>query len=252
MSKLQLADKVICITGAQGTAGRAAVKLFLEKGASVAACDLKEEEKLGEMKTFSELFGSERFLYIQADVTDEQQVNEVFSAMEAYFGRLDGLYHNAYVNHYKRIAEQSLASWNATINGTLTSTFLTCKYAAELMVKSSGGSIVNNSSILGSKPLGGNASYGAAKAGLEQFTKVMAVEYADQGIRANSIVPGDFRTEIDWQTGTEEFKESMRKTSLIGRSGKPNEINEVAAFLLSDAASYITGSTYPVTGGLWL
>lgn len=252
MSNLQLADKVICITGALGTAGRAAIKLFLDKGAKVAACDLKDQKEFEEIKTLSELYGSERFLYIQADLTDEQKVIEAFSAMEAYLGRLDGLYHNAYVNHYKRIAEQSLESWNATINGTLTSTFLTSKYAAELMVKSGGGSIVNNSSILGSKPLAGNAGYGAAKAGLEQFTKVMAVEYADLGIRANCIIPGDFRSEMDWQMGTEEFRESMRKSSLIGRSGKPNEINEVAAFLLSDAASYITGSAYPVTGGLWL
>jgi NAD(P)-dependent dehydrogenase (short-subunit alcohol dehydrogenase family) len=252
MSKLQLEDKVICITGALGTAGRPAIKLFLDKGAKLAACDLKDQEEYAEMNAFPELYGSERFLYIRADVTNEQQVTEAISAIEGYFGRLDGLYHNAYVNHYKRIAEQSLASWNATINGTLTSTFLICKHAAELMARSGGGSIVNTSSILGSKPLESNGGYGAAKAGLEQLTKVMALEYAIQGIRANSIVPGDFRTEMDWQISSEEFKETMRKTTLIGRSGKPNEINEVAAFLLSDAASYITGSSYTVTGGLWL
>lgn len=252
MSKLQLENKVICITGALGTLGRAAIKLFLDKGARLAACDLKDTEEFLEMKAFSEIYGSDRFLYIKTNVTNEQQVIEAISAIEAFFGRLDGLYHNAYVNDFKRISEQSLASWNATISGTLTSTFLICKYAAELMVRSGGGSIVNTSSILGSKPLESNAGYGAAKAGLEQFTRVMALEYAIQGIRANSIVPGDFRTEMAWQISPEEFKETMRKTSLIGRSGKPNEINEVAAFLLSDAASYITGSSYPVTGGLWL
>jgi NAD(P)-dependent dehydrogenase (short-subunit alcohol dehydrogenase family) len=252
MSKLQLADKVICITGALGTAGRAATKLFLDKGARVAACDIKDEAEFIEMRSFQELYGNEHFLYIQADVTNEQQVTEAFLAIRNFFGRLDGLYHNAYVNHYMRIAEQSLASWNATINGTLTSTFLVCKHAAELMTRSGGGSIVNSSSILGSKPLEGNAGYGSAKAGLEQFTKIFAVEYATQGIRANSIVPGDFKSEIDWQMTTEEFKESMRNISLIGRSGKPNEINEVAAFLLSDAASYVTGASYNVTGGIWL
>lgn len=249
MNHLQLQDKVICITGALGTAGSAAIKLFLDRGAKVAACDLNHYEQFEDMKALQDMYEKERLLYIQADVTNEQRVSELFAEIKANFGQLDGLYHNVYVNHYKRIADQSLASWEATMNGTLTSTFLVCKYAAELMAQSGGGSIVNTSSILGSTALEGNAGYGAAKAGIEQFTRVLALEYAEKGIRANTIVPGDFRSELDWNTSSEEFKEKMKSDSMIGRSGKPNEINEVAAFLLSDAASYVTSSAYGITGG---
>ena len=111
---------------------------------------------------------------------------------------------------------------------------------------------MNTSSILGTVPKFNNASYGAGKAGMEHLTRYAAVEFAPYGIRANAIVPGDFKGEELLKTMSAEFFEAMKTETLIGRNGTPNEINEVAAFLLSDAASYVTGSVYPVTGGLWL
>ncbi|GGD47815.1 hypothetical protein GCM10010911_01680 [Paenibacillus nasutitermitis] len=120
------------------------------------------------------------------------------------------------------------------------------------MIASGGGAIVNTSSILSSRPRANNAAYGSSKAGLEQLTRIIALEYAPYGIRANAVVPGDFKTEQQLADLGPEHLDGMKKESLVGRSGHPDEINEVAAFLLSDLSSYVTGAIYPVNGGLWV
>jgi NAD(P)-dependent dehydrogenase (short-subunit alcohol dehydrogenase family) len=252
MASLQLQDKVILITGCLGAAGHAAVKLFLERGALIAACDIKPEETFADAEELRRQYGSERLTYMRADMTQEDQVKRFVAQIEKDFGRLEGSYHTTYVNNCESIAKQSLESWEESIRGTLTSTFLVSKYAAALMMKSQGGSIVNISSVLGSIPKANNAAYGAGKAGIEQLTRVLAVEYAGYGIRANTVAPGDFKSEAVLANASEEHVKTMAGITLMGRSGFPNEINEVAAFLLSDGASYVTGSVYPVTGGIWL
>ncbi|WP_409340732.1 SDR family NAD(P)-dependent oxidoreductase [Paenibacillus sp. MBLB4367] len=249
---LQLEGKVIVITGSLGAAGSAATKLFTERGALVAACDIRpsaESDGFGELQG---RVGGDRLIYVQADMTKEDQVQALMDKVDQAFGRLDGSYHTTYVNRSRTVAEQTLADWEDSIKGTLTSTFLVCKHAAELMIRSGGGSIVNVSSVLGTYPKTGNSAYGAGKAGVEQLTRYLAVEYAKQGIRANAVVPGDFKSEQVLEHMSEQHLSWIRSCSTVGRSGRPNEINEVAAFLLSDAASYVTGSLYPVTGGIWL
>jgi NAD(P)-dependent dehydrogenase (short-subunit alcohol dehydrogenase family) len=252
MNKMQLQDKVVLITGALGAAGRSAAQMFLERGAIITACDIKSLDNFPEMDSLTQQYGEQRFTYIQADVTNEDQVKNIMEKTNRVFGRLDGSYHNAYVNNYRSIADQTLQEWEESIRGTLTSTFLVCKFAAQLMIQSGGGSIVNTSSVLGYIPKANNAGYGAGKAGLEQLTRIIAVEYAPYGIRANAVVPGDFKSEVVLANTTQKFKEKMKEISLIGRSGTTNEINEVAAFLLSDSSSYVTASLYPVTGGIYL
>lgn len=251
--QLQLRQKAILVTGALGALGQAAVRLFLERGASIVACDLKpieEAEDIGELQT---RYGSDRLAYLQADVTREDDLERLESWVEAQWGRLDGVYHNAYTNKTARIANQPLTEWEDTLRGTLTSSFLVCRCASRLMgPDGGGGSVVLTSSILGRVPVVENAAYSAAKAGVEQLVRVAAVELAPQGIRVNAIVPGDFKAESFLAQAGERFKETMRRLTLAGRSGYPNEINEVAAFLLSDAASYVTGAHYPVTGGFEL
>jgi len=251
MTTLQLNNKVIFITGAAGAAGRSAVKLFLEKGATVAACDIKPAASIHNLTSLQQQYGTDRLSYYEADLLVEDEIKSVLTDVRAVYGRLDGAYHNVYTNKPGSIATQSLAEWNANINGTLTSAFLLIKYAAAAMIESGvGGAIVSTSSVLGTFPRLYNAGYGAGKAGLEQLTRVAAYEYAPYKIRVNAVVPGDFKPEdIPMQLPPEHY-ENMKNITLIGRSGTPNEINEVAAFLLSDAASYVTGSLYPVTGGI--
>jgi len=249
---VNLENKVILVTGALGDSGREAIRLFLEKGASVAANDLLSINHYPQWDALLEQYGDRRMLFLQADCCDESGVKSVMEQVEMHFGKLDGTYHNVYANPSLSISEMSLDDWENSIRGTLTSAFLVCKYAAKLMIKSGGGAMVNTSSLLSTKPKGLNASYGAGKAGLEQLTKYAAVEYAPYGIRVNAIAPGDFKGKELLTAMSPSYFEWIKKEALFGRSGTPNEINEVAAFLLSDSASYVTGSIYEVSGGLWL
>ncbi|WP_235885559.1 SDR family NAD(P)-dependent oxidoreductase [Paenibacillus cymbidii] len=249
--------KVILITGCLGTAGRAAIRLFLAKGAAVFGCDRLPAERYPDVAGLlaDEERGIDhgayagRFAFRQAELGDEDQVRGVMNALDRRFGRLDGVYHNAFTNVWKPALELTLEEWEATLRGTLTSAFLVGKHAIPLLIRSGGGSIVNTSSVLGQIVQPGCLAYGAAKAGLNQLTRVIAADYAAYGIRANALVPGDFKPEEELAALSEEARLAMRRHSWLGRSGRPNEINEVAAFLLSDAASYVTGSLYPVDGG---
>lgn len=244
-----LHNKVLLVTGGLGALGRSAVQMFLARGAVVFACDRHPLERFPDIEALQSQYGEQRFAYKQADLCDEKQVMSVMSDIESSFGRLDGTYHNVYTNVWKPALELSLTEWEDSIRGTLTSTFLVNKYALPLMIKSGGGSIVNTSSILGQIVSKGCLAYGAGKAAMNQFTRVLAADYAEYGIRANVLVPGDFKSVEALQRSSDKEKEAKHKNVWLGRSGSADEINEVAAFLLSDASSYITGSLYAADGG---
>lgn len=244
-----LQDKVVLITGCLGTLGRSAIGMFLERGAVVYGCDIVPLGDCPDAVRLSELYGEQRFVYKQANLLDETQVQAVMADVEHRFGRLDGTYHNIHSNGWKPIVEMSLTEWDSGIRGTLTSTFLLNKYAIPLLIKSGGGSIINTSSILGEIVSSGYTAYGPAKAAVNHLTRVIAADYAAYGIRANVLVPGDFDTEAAIARQSEQQKAAMKRSTWLGRSGNPAEVNEVAAFLLSDAASYVTGAIYRVDGG---
>lgn len=241
-----LQGKVVLVTGCAGTLGRSAVRMFLERGASVVGVDQRLFDEI-EMSVVS--FEKRRWMFRQADLTNEAQVKSVMEDINARFGCLHGVYHNVYTNVWKAAEELSLPEWEATIQGTLTSTFLVCKYAISLMKRSGGGSIVNTSSVLSHLVQPGCLAYGAAKAGVNQLTRVIAADYAAVGIRANAIAPGDFKPKETIERLTDSEREALANQIRLGRSGTADEINEVAAFLLSDASTYVTGSIYHVDGG---
>lgn len=244
--------KVILITGALGQAGQSAVRLFLNKGAAVIAGDCADIARFPDMARLQGEVGEQRFLFMQADMNEEDQVSAVMAEIDRRFGRLDGCYHNVYASVEKAALELSLEEWESSIRGTLTSTFLVCKHVLPLMIKSGGGAIVNTSSVRGHYPDRGCIAYGAAKAGVNQFTRMLAADYADHGIRANVIVPGDFKSEEEHRRLTKQDIALIRERTLLKRSGTTDEVSEVAAFLLSDAASYVTASLYSVDGGYGL
>jgi len=223
--------------------------MFLERGAKIMATDIKPPDHAPQIAGLRAQYGEERFHYTQADLCEEDQAAAVAAQIDERFGRLDGTYHTVYANVWKPALELSLAEWEYSIRGTLTSTFLVCKHALPLMIRSGGGSIVNTSSILGQIVSPGCLAYGAAKAGVNQLTRVIAADYASQGIRANVLVPGDFRSQEALAKQSDKEKEAIRRHAWLGRSGSADEINEAASFLLSDAASYITGALIPVDGG---
>ncbi|GGD89352.1 SDR family NAD(P)-dependent oxidoreductase [Paenibacillus nasutitermitis] len=246
-----LQDKVIWITGAMGKLGQSAVKMFLQRGAIVVAHDILALEGLPDLVQIQKQYGS-RFLSIVSDAASEEGVENAAARIKAKVGRLHGLYHNVYTQHKKPVLELTLDEWENVLRGSLTSAFLTAKYAIPLMIESGGGVIVNTSSVLGHRPTRGCPAYSAAKAGLNQFTKVLAVDYAEHGIRANAIVPGDIKTEENLRALGTEFSSYVRERTLLGRSGTPDEVSELAAYLLSDAASYTTGALYSIDGGFQL
>jgi len=244
-----LQNKAIWITGGLGALGRSAIAMFLGRGATVIASDRAALASFPDVERMAASYGEERFAFLQADLCREAEVASAAAEIDRRFGRLDGVYHNVYTNVWKPALELSLDEWEDSIRGTLTSTFLVCKHALPLLIRSGGGSIVNTSSILGQIVSPGCLAYGAAKAGVNQFTRVLAADYARYGIRANALVPGDFRSEEALAKQSEREKEAIRANAWLGRSGSADEVNEAAAFLLSDASSYVTGSLFPVDGG---
>ncbi|WP_062108716.1 SDR family NAD(P)-dependent oxidoreductase [Bacillus niameyensis] len=249
MSRFQLADKVIFITGVAGLLGRVSAKMFLERGAIVVGSDIIPMSQSKELLSLQEKFNSDRFYFIQADVSDEDEVKNVFSQVKEKFGRLDGVFHNAFKQAVKPFVELTLDEWDEAIKGTLTSTFLVNKYAVSMMIPTGGGAIVNTSSVRAQVPTARNVAYGSAKAGIHQLTKVVALEHGGHGIRANVLIPGSFMTDEERHgMGAEKLNIYERKFAL-GRAGKAEELSEMAAFLLSDAASYVTASLFNVDGG---
>jgi len=244
-----LQDKVILITGCLGTLGRSAVDMFLKRGAIVYGCDFLPVEQFSDYQQLQELYGDRRFVYKQTNMFEESEVRALIEDVERCFGRLDGTYHNVYSNGWKPIVEMSLEEWEYGIKGTLTSTFLLNKYAIQLLIRCGGGSIVNTSSILSQVVSDGYTAYAAAKAGVNQLTRVIAADYAAFGIRANVIMPGNFRSKASLTQESERERETIKRKTWLGRTADADEINEAAAFLLSDASSYVTGSLYQVDGG---
>lgn len=242
-----LKDKVILITGALGQLGQASVKMFLERGAIVVANDISGLETADEIQKMLHEYGEDRVIFIQSDVSKEPQVQELAAAIEQKYKRLDGYLHNAYTAISNPVTEQTIEEWESVMSGTLTSTFLVCKHMLPVMIESGGGAIVNTSSIISQVPATANAAYGAAKSGVNQFTRIVAHDYAKQKIRANAILPGFFRSGLS--EVSEELQKLFYDNCLLERSAKAEEVAEMAAFLLSEASSYVTGALIPVDGG---
>lgn len=238
-----LHNKVILVTGALGRIPFAAVTEFLAQGARVIANDVRPVVEHGAMQRLHDEYDDDRLQFVQADVAEESDVEPLYADICARFGCLNGLFHNAYTQHRRRVDEYTPDEWCSVIAGTLGSTFLVCRAGIPLIAKSGGGSIVNTSSILSQQPRALDGAYGAAKAAINLLTRVIAAENAVHGIRANAILPGD----IKQQTGDVP---SSQPAAWLGRSGTPEEVAKLACFLMSDEASYITGSLISIDGGL--
>lgn len=241
----ELDGKVAVITGAGSGMARATTKVFVREGARVLAADISGREE----ETAAEL--GDGVVPFRCDVTKEDQVEAMFATALDAFGRVDAVLNVAGIGTAGSLTEVSTEEYDRTMDVDLRGVWLGTKHGINAMLPSGGGVIVNWSSTGGINATEFPVSvYSAAKAGVIAFTKAAAVEYGTRGIRAIAICPGFIETEMSGGPGAaERFPDLVRGTALK-RGGQPEEVAELASFLCSDRASYITGAVITVDGGM--
>jgi NAD(P)-dependent dehydrogenase (short-subunit alcohol dehydrogenase family) len=240
----ELDGKVAVITGAGSGMARASAATFVREGAKVLAADVSGRQE----ETAKEL--GDAVVPLHVDVTVEADVAAMFAAALDAFGRVDAVLNVAGIGAAQNLHEISVDEYERIMAVDLRGVMLGTKHGIATMMGSGGGVILNWSSIGGMNGSRMPTSvYSAAKAGVIAFTKAAAVEYGTKGIRANAICPGFIETEMTGGKGTAEKFPALVGGSALRRAGQPEEVAELACFLASDRASYITGAVIPIDGG---
>ncbi|MGY2050657.1 SDR family NAD(P)-dependent oxidoreductase [Methylobacterium sp. JK268] len=243
----RLADKVALVTGGARGIGLAVAKAFAREGAVAVIADVNREGAEAAAEGIRAAGG--RAAALALDVADPASVAGVIAAILDRHGRLDILVNNAGVGGNTPFLETRLEDWNRIIGINLTGAFLVAQASARAMVEGGGGKIINIASLSGQRGGDGRAAYGAAKAGLELLTKVMAVELAGHNINVNNIAPGAIETEMATFAHDAATRAAYGYLIPMTRYGTPEEIADAAVFLCSDEARYIHGHTLNVDGG---
>lgn len=248
---MRLTGKVAVVTGGNTGIGRAISLALAQEGAGVAIAYVTRSLEAQELVTAinRETAGSARAY--QADVTQEEDIKRLFSAVVADFVRLDILVNNAGINIPATLLELSAEDWDRVLDTNLRGPFLCSREAVRWMVDHGGGAIVNISSESGMSLItcpGTNPHYAAAKMGLIGLTRVMAVNLAP-GIRVNAVAPGWIDTELHNVPEEQSRAATVLSQIPLKRAGEPSEVAQLVVFLASDEASYITGQTIAIGGG---
>jgi NAD(P)-dependent dehydrogenase (short-subunit alcohol dehydrogenase family) len=237
----RLEGKVCVITGAAGGIGTESARLFAEEGARVVGVDISP--------------GAAGELAIEADVTDEGQVREMYERTKADLGRIDVLFNNAGINPTDdtSVVETPLEAWQRVQDVNLRSVFLCCKHGIPHLLEGGGGSVINTASfvaVMGAAV--SQISYTASKGAVLSLSRELGVEFARRGVRVNALCPGPVRTPLlEKLFASDPEKAARRLVHLpMGRFAEAREIAQAAVFLASDESSYVTASTFLVDGGL--
>jgi meso-butanediol dehydrogenase / (S,S)-butanediol dehydrogenase / diacetyl reductase len=247
----KLEQKVAVVTGGGAGIGAATVRRFAREGAAVIIADLSGS-RAEQMRAEVAAAGG-RAAAIKMDAADPQAVEATIKLALDSFGRLDILFNNAGMAEVSLLHDTSIESWQRVIAVTLTSTFLGLKYAIPIMRRQGNGVAINTASISGMHGDYGMGSYNAAKAGVINLTRTAALENAKHGIRVNCVCPGAINTRVAQvlaRDRADEFRRVMGTAHPIGRMGEPEEIANTVTFLASDEASFITGASFVVDGGV--
>lgn len=246
--QIKLQDKVAMITGGSRGIGRATSLALAQAGAAVVINYRGNQAAADELVQLIEKADG-RAVAIQADVSQAEDVERLFKQCMDTFGRLDILVNNAGVTRDTLLLRMKEIDFDTVINTNLRGTYLCTRAALRPMTKARAGRIINISSVVGLIGNAGQANYSAAKAGLIGFTKATAREMASRHITVNAIAPGYVDTEMTSGLG-DQIKAAILENVPLGRLGTPEDIAGVVCFLASDMASYITGQTIVVDGGM--
>jgi 3-oxoacyl-[acyl-carrier protein] reductase len=241
-----LADRVAIVTGAGRGIGRGIARCLARAGAGVVVVD-KEEERIAPVVSEVEGLGR-RGLGISADVARVDDVKRVVRETMERFGKIDILVNNAGVLVVRRMIEQTEEEWDRVLDVNLKGAFLCCREVVPEMMAHQRGAIVNIASIAAFHVTVPHVPYAASKAGVVALTRDLAYEVGRHGIRVNAIAPGPIETPMARIAG-EEQRQRIAANVPLGRIGQPEDIGNAVVFLASDAASFITGATLPVSGG---
>jgi NAD(P)-dependent dehydrogenase (short-subunit alcohol dehydrogenase family) len=238
---MRLEGKVCVITGAASGIGAETARVFGGEGASVVGVDLQPVDGCA--------------LALTADVTDEQQVKNMYAQTRERFGRIDVLFNNAGINPNDdtSVLETSLQAWQRVQDVNLTSVFLCCKHGIPHLLESGGGSVINTASfvaIMGAAV--SQISYTASKGAVLSLSRELGVEFARRGVRVNALCPGPVNTPLLQELFAKDPARAARRLVHVpmGRFGEAVEIANAALFLASDESSFITASTFVVDGGI--
>ena len=244
-----LEGRVAIVTGASQGIGAACAERLARDGAAVALWDV-DDGRGAELAKRLAATGA-RAQYMHCNVARKAQVDAALAETIGAFGRVDALINNAGIFKAADFLEITEADWDAVIDVNLKGAFLVGQAVARVMASAGGGSIVNMSSVNGVMAIPSIASYNVSKGGINQLTRVMALALADKGIRVNAVAPGTIATELAKNAvlGSEEAKQRIMSRTPMKRLGEPGEIADVCAFLVSSAASYMTGEIVYVDGG---
>jgi NAD(P)-dependent dehydrogenase (short-subunit alcohol dehydrogenase family) len=240
-------EMVALVTGAASGIGLATAELLLSAGHRVAACDL-------DYQRLESLFGGRRsVLPVRLDVRSQTEARDAVARCEEKFGGLDWVTTVAGVEVNRPVDVLAESDWDYVIDTNMKGTYLVCAAAVPALRRRGKGAIVTVGSVLGRASRPGITAYSASKAGIEALTRAMALDYAGDGIRVNAVLPGATDTPLMWSTQSgvdlDGIRREVEKSVPMRRMAEPGEIANAIAFLLSEHASFITGTALVVDGG---